>query len=677
MPRTHNNIDHFENNDLLPRSYQEDIIEEEYKIHADRSVNELSNQFCRYYFATHLKSEKEYFAIVFERNFNPDIHAIELLKKHPISSCNKIVAYSLVKLSTSRKYQFVAIVESYDPSDTLQHYIETNGSMAVGKIQTELLPALIKTVEYCASHEINCSNINPTNIIVTKNNTFILREFISTAPNFYQPLSYLAPELGDTNDFGRLKTGVAADIYALGMTTYFALTGFIPNFGKHNPRVANANRIEEGSYNTIAIQAKIPKIFKEFLAATLSDNPIERCDITELCAEFLSQSNKKTRGSKNSYNINHTILFEGHNYSNPVALASAMYTNYEAGLKFFKEENFIKWVQRTKNKNIEEFIPFINNNSAYLENIDNMEEKMLRAFAILDYSSPLKIKDLSITVETIPNLLFTAVYNDNKHLLEHISHILTRQYWKIVLSPEYKTSLPNGYMEVLTSISNAFRLGTPEYTSKQQLYLLDPYIPCLSLAVIGDYVLSIGDLLVALDRIAAHTPNKIHIDEHIAAFIYSRLKNTSSEDEKLDNIPEHLSKSIMLRGVFWLAMAQDNAMNIKVPHLCSILAQKLIEWINDNLHSSKLKKVITSEIAELSTTGSLSQMLYVISNPQLFYNDYRGFKVAHKQVLDLEKEIKYLSNEEQMYSMGLCLGQRLTVLFSYFLCMLVSLVLVI
>jgi hypothetical protein len=148
-------------------------------------------------------------------------------------------------------------------------------------------------------------------------------------------------------------------------------------------------------------------------------------------------------------------------------------------------------------------------------------------------------------------------------------------------------------------------------------------------------------------------------------------------EARLDNIPEHLSQSIMLQGIFWLSVAQDYAHNIKVPHLCSIIAQKLIEWINDNLHSTKLKKIITSEIAELSATGSLSQMLYVMSNPQLFYNDYRGYKVAHRQVGNLAKEIKYLSDEEQMYEVGLALGQKLTVLFSYFLCMLVSLILII
>ena len=193
----------------------------------------------------------------------------------------------------------------------------------------------------------------------------------------------------------------------------------------------------------------------------------------------------------------------------------------------------------------------------------------------------------------------------------------------------------------------------------------------------GDYVLSLADLLVSLDKIAAHTPSRLLIDEHIAAFVSSRLPSDIHLEDKLDVEHEHLSKSIMLKGVSLLAIAQENTHDIKIPHLCSIVAQKLIEWINDNLHSTKLKKVITSEIAELASTGSLSQILYVISNSQLFQNDYRGYKVAYQQAADLTENIGYLSDENHVYELGLALGQRLTVLFAYFLCMLVALILII
>ena len=672
--------DHHELSEVLPRSYQEDIVDGLYKIHVDRTVNELSNQFCRYYFATNLQTEKEYFAIVFERSFNPSIHAIETLKKHPISQINKLLSYSLIKLSTSRKYQFAVIVEAYDPFTTLQNHIEANGALESAVVEGNLVPSLIRSIEYCKIHDINCGNINPQNIIVTRNNEFILREPISALPNFYQPPAYLAPELADTMQNGRVRSGVSADIYAFGMTIYYSISGVILNFSQHDARIFNAKRIEEGTYEVASSKSKIPKILRILLASTMNDSPLYRWDNVQLCDWLSAQSLSQYKMPAKSNISGHTILFEGYNYSNPAALASAMYVFYEQGLKLCRDENFVKWVQKAKGKadHVEEFVLFTHSNNSYSGTIDaEKEEKMLKVFAMLDPCSPLKTKDLCITLESLPSMLFSAVYGDNRPLLDQISRILRRNYWKTVLTSEYREHISRDYIDQITDLASTFTANTSDYVSKQQLYLLDPYIPCLSPTVIEAYVLSISDLLVVLDKIAAHTPSKLAIDEHIAAFVSSRLHNQASLEEKLHEEPEHLSKSVMLKGVSLLAIAQENSNGIKIPHLCSIVAQKLIEWINDNLHSMKLKKIITSEIAELSAAGSLSQMLYVISNPQLFQNDYRGYKVAYRQAMDLTDKINYLSDEETVRELGTVLGQKLTVLFAYFLCMLVSLMLVI
>ena len=679
MSITHN-TDYFETHEMLPRSYQDDIVDETYKIHIDRLVNELSNQFCRYYFATHLKSEKEYFAIVFERSFNPPIREIDILKKHPLASINHILTYSLVKLSTSRKYQLVVIVEAYDPFETLQHHIETNGTMDTSVVQDSLIPALVKCIEFCTTHDINYGNINPQNIIVSKNNTFMLKEFVSALPNFYQPPAYLAPEICDTIQTGRAKNGVSVDVYALGMTVYYSISGTVLSFDHHDPRIFNAKRIETGSYNVITKKTKVPSALRMFLASTLNDNPLYRWNSTQLC-DWLSTSQGKQL-TNHTHISGHTILFEGHNYSHTEALASAMYSFYESGIALCHDENFMRWVQKAKGKtdNIEEFILFTNNsNTRIFSNVidSEKEEMMLKIFAMLDTYSPIRIKDFCITLESIPSILFSAIYNDNKSLFDQLSKILRRNYWKIVLTPEYKDTIPYEYLDRINNLSSIFTANASDYVGKQQLYLYDPYIPCLSPTVIHDYVLSIDDLLVSLDKIAAHTPSKLSIDEHIAAFVYSRLPSGSNLQDKLGDGYDHISKSIMIEGISLLAIAQENSHDIKIPHLCSIIAQKLIEWINDNLHSMKLKKVITSEIAELASTGSLSQILYVISNPQLFQNDYRGYKVAHKQVVDLTENIQYLSDEDQMYELGVSLGQRFTVLFSYFLCLLVAFILVI
>lgn len=676
------NTDHFDEYELLPRSYQEDLVEDAYQIHIDRGVSELSNQFCRYYFATHIKSEKEYFAIVFERSFSPPVNEIDILKKHHSRHINKLHAYSLVKLSTSKKYQFVAIVDSYDPTQNLQNLVEQNGPLNTELVENSLLPALWQYIEFGDTYRINCCNINPKNIIVTKDNNFILKEFVTALPNFYQPQAYLSPEISDAIPSGRAVRGTDADMYASAMVVVFAISGTVISFPHRDTKIFNAERIEGGSYEIVSKNIKIPRGLRSFLSAALQDNPSYRLKVTGL-KDLLSntQSNIQNKSKKNSHSVSgHTILFEGHNYSHPEALASAAYAYYDAGLNMCHDENFVKWSQKAKGKtdNIAEILSITNHNRVFSKIVDaEKEETMLKIFSMLDDHSPIRLKDFCITIESISNILFSSIYTGNKILFDQLSKILRRGYWRIVLNNYQKDRIPFDELEKIQNLANVLTGNASEYIGKQELYRLDRYIPCLSPTVISDYVLSLGDLLVALDKIAAHTPSKLVIDEHIAAFIYSRLVREDALSATYEQDNEHFEKSVMLKGASLLALAQENSHDIKVPHLCSLLSQKIIEWVNDNLHSSKLKKVITSEIAELSATGSLSQVLYVISNPQLFQNDRRGYKVAYQQSLELTTVITDLSDEKKVYEMGVALGQRLTVLLSYFLLMLVTLMIMI
>jgi hypothetical protein len=675
------NNDHFGSTDLLSRSYQDDVVDGVYKIHIDRPVNELNNQFCRYYFVTNLETEQEYFGIVFERNFNVSIEKLAMLKKAHLSYLNQIITYSLVRLSSSRKYQIVAICAAYNPEHTLQKHIENHGIMSNIDVEMKLVPALIKIMEFCDVHKINCGNINPQNILVMHDGHIMLREFINVPPNFYQPIAYLAPELGDTMPNAREVHGHLVDIYAVGMTICYALIGLTPSFSTHDNRFINAVRIEEGTYNVIVRSSKIPVQFRPLLAWTLQDNKMFRWNVQKL-SEWLSSKNTKNQhkmpvGSNLS---GHTTLFEGHNYSNPGAIASAMYIFYERGIRLCYDDNFIKWAQKVRGKvdHIEDFFKTRSSISVFSNIIDAEKEEMfMKVLSMLDGCTNIRLRNFCITIESIPSLIFSAIYNEQKVLFDSIVQILRRNYWRVILSPETASEVSQEYIDKLTALGASFSSNDSEYSGKQAMYALDPYVPCLSSSIINDYVLSVSDLLIALDKVAAHTPNKLNIDDHIVSFIASRLDKAVVEDNKIKVDAAQFADSVAVKGISLLAIAQESTHDIRIPHLCSILAQKLIEWANDNLHSTKLRKVITSEIAELAGNGNLASMLYVISNPKLFQNDYRGYKVACHQAMEMTNTMRDLSDSRKMRAIGISLGQRLTVLFSYLLCMIVTLILVV
>lgn len=662
----------------LPKSFKEDVIDDTYKIHTERPINDLGNQFCRYYFATHQKSEKEYFAIIFEKNFRAPINELSILKNSNCTSINNLITYSLVKLGISKKYSLCAIVEPYDPNDNLENYIAKNGSMNSQQIETMLMPPINNLLSFCESKKLNCNNICPANILIDDQGNVKLREFFTSLPNFDQPLACLAPEVADAVPHGRRIYGQAADMYAVGMSAYFALTEEMPNFSPHEPQLFNAYRLETGTYEGLISKRRIPKRIKELLAWTLQDNPAKRWDTNEL-AEWLADqkdfSLPKARRSSNNY----TTLFASHNYSNSRALASAMHSLYDEGLKFCKSDLFLKWVQKTRGKteHVEDFLHMqMQATTTKGMTQAEIEESFFKILMQLDSKSTcIKLKNLCISIASIPDMIYEAHIKGDQELEDDLISIFTNNYFGMLERQYNYFKTPQKYNDQLKSIADLYKNKLYNTPIQNLIYKTDIYIPCLSNVVANDYVLSVENLLVSLDKVAANTPNKLHIDNDIVAFIKSRITLSEEEAQNISHMEQIVKSSKLLMGTSYLAAAQENSPDIKIPHLSSVVAQKLIEWINDNIYNAKLKNVITSELAELAGGGILSQMLYVVSNPKLFHNDNKGYKSAHKEVQKIEKNIRTLSDPNENYLAGISLGQRVTVLLSYILCMIVALIL--
>lgn len=662
----------------LPKSFKEDVVNDTYQIHTDRPINELSNQFCRYYFATHLENEKEYFAIILEGNFRAPINDLSTLKNSHCPALNNLLAYSLVKLGVSKKYSVCAIVESYRPEDNLQQYVEKQGTMNSEQIDSQLMPAINIMLSYCDSHKLNCSNICPSNILIDRDGNIKIREFFISLPNFNQAIPYLAPEIADAMPYGRRVFGLSSDIYALGVSIFFAFTGNTPQFSLHEPKLYNAYRIETGTYEGSIAKKRIPKRIKTLLAWTMQDSPKLRWGISELTEWQTEQKDFVLPRVKS--NPNYTTLFASHNYSNPAALASAMFTLYDQGSQFCRDDLFLKWIQKVKGKtdHVEDFVHMhVQHQTVRGMTQAEMSESFFNIFKQLDNDSTcIRLKDFCITIASIPDIIYETIHRESSSWIENLESIFSSNFYGMLDTKHQYTQIPIEYSEKLSSIAKMYKNKLHRESMHDLIYQMDIYIPCLSNVVISNYALSLDDLLVSLDKVASHTPNKLHIDNEIVSFIKSRIKLSDRDESNIGSLEKTVQSSKLLQGTSYLATAQENAPDIKIPHLASVVAQKLIEWINENIYNSKLKNVITSELAERAGSGTLSQMLYIVSNPQLFHNDAKGYKSAYREMKQMENKIKKLSDPNETYLEGIALGQKATVLISYLICMVVALILI-
>lgn len=662
----------------LPRSDKEDVVDGQFQIHLDRPLNELSNKFSRYYFATDIKTDREYFAIVFEREFNVQVEELSILKNSKCPAINSLISFSLVKLSVSKKYALCAIVESYDPSETLTAYIENYGEMSNDQIEKDLMPAINTALSFSESHKINCSNINPNNILVSDDGVIKIREFFVALPNYYQEDAFLAPEIADAMPSGRKIFGLSADIYALGITVYYALTGVIPQYSRHEPELFNASRVESGTYECLTAKKRISRKSRALVAWTVRDNYEDRWTIHDLIEWQSKEDDYKLPRPKSANQ--YTTLFSSRNYSAPRALASAMYVEYEEGVSFCHTDTFLKWMQKVKGKTeyVEEFF-HMHSQTQTLKTMsrEEIEDAFLKILLQLDSKNIcVRFRDLCFTIDSIPNVIFEAVMNENEVLKDKIAKLFSKNFYGMLNIKSRNRVIPNEYYEKIVSAAKKHEKSLKMEDLCILAHQFDKYLPCLSSSVRNNYSLSLDDLLSSLDKIAVETPSSLNVDEALVAFVRSRVKIRDEDWKNIKSI-ENIAKSTKLvKGISFLAIAQEHSTKTKIPHLCSVVASKLIEWIGENVNNSKLKNVMTSEMAELAGAGILSQMLYVVSNPKLFLNDHRGYKAAQKEMGEMSEEIERLSDDNLMYLDGVDIGQRATVLISYILCMLVAMILI-
>ena len=125
------------------------------------------------------------------------------------------------------------LIQEYVPGKTLEQLIKKNGFFSEANI-LKLIENIARVLRVCHYREIIHGNIKPSSLIQSQDReTIVLRDFnivgemTNTFPDIQ--IDYIAPE----TITGRLSS--ASDIYSLGMTAIYALTGIIPQKLAKNP----------------------------------------------------------------------------------------------------------------------------------------------------------------------------------------------------------------------------------------------------------------------------------------------------------------------------------------------------------------------------------------------------------------------------------------------------------
>lgn len=650
----------------------------QYKVHINEPVSEMNNQFVKYYKASHQESDGlNFLALVFEKSYNISPLLLEKLSQYTGKYMTKILSYGITRVSVDDSERLVVIIKGYKLLNNLQNLLDEKGKLPFSYLSKNILPLLIEVISFHHAQGIACGNINPKNIIITDDNNVFLRETFITPTNYGQQQKYLAPEFSDCNEYGRATNKVEADIYALGITMLNCLTKDQAKDDEVSPDLYNGVRIEEGSYDFLNIvNYRISSNLGLFFRGTLNVSDL-RWGVKELAEWF---EGKKPSVPNNASKLASSMFFKDQNFYNTKALASAMFSSWNESLSFIIGSVFKKWVAKTEDENeqmnkLSKTLMEVPSRRLLSSNV-GMDEYLFRVLAILASDKNIRTHAVCTNIKGLADTIFYNHYNNNRVATEAAMESMSNKWYKRHLVDNVVLDDVDLKIIEITDIYKSSG-GVTTVGIERMVYQLNPHLPCQSQVFEKHYVINIDVFLRRLDELAKESPEKIIFDRHMLAFLATRVGVKSDKDAYLLKDFLGISQSPVALFLSLVIKANNLYPNIEVDYLTKVIAERLIELLEKNVYSNKLLDVLTESISSASDEGDIKQVHEIVTQEKLFHNDVAGYRKACKDIITINTVIQDLEKVDQAEKIGVLLGKKITVIFSYIMCALLTFMLVI
>jgi len=659
----------------IARSDTDDVINNMFKIHLNEEVAELSNDFCKYYHATDDAEQDKFYAIIFENSFIPRINVIDFLSKNSIDGLNDILAYSIVRLSTTQEERLVAIVNAYDTNSTLADQLQKGQTIKPQQLEN-IVEHINNILTSLKDKKIFCCDINPSNILMKDGEFYALREFIDSYPNFYQEEQYLAPELIECHPAARYIKSTQSDIYALSISMYEAYTNK-PHWEDHGSiQEYNHARFENSTSKYLLGRVKILEKLRIFLKFTMHDDASVRWKNSKIEEWLEGKNNKSTHESL--ADTKNPIRFNNNNYSTLKSLSYALYNSWDEGLKFILDSKLLKWAARERLSEdaldgIQKIVDKKSDSLFVVTNKLNSQIKLSKLLSLIEHNGSIRLEGLALSAVSIPYFMHYLVMNNNKDLVDKVLKLVKNEGWKPYQGrPNAAGNLRRTDADNLIKHVTSMQSGSIIKGIERLTYSLNPTMICQSKLLKGQYITSIKELLIALDGYAEKNPKSFVIDRHVIAFTAAKLDLKGDiKAAILPNFPKFADNPV-IRGVSILSILQQHEPSIEIPNICKVIAEDLQVMFNDHLYNIEFKKQIIDKIKEVAKDGDLEHLINIMEDQQKFINDYNGYYEACRQAKMIEHKITSLNNQDTLFNSALLLGQKTTVLLSYVLCFIVT-----
>jgi serine/threonine protein kinase len=617
-----------------------------------------SNEFCQYYDVTNKYDLQRYTIVAFTAEIPSNAKWVRTLMQEGLKEIIVPEKFGLVAFEEYEITLPVAIFKRLECDMTLASLVKQNGPLSIQVISEKLLPNLIRLLKFADSYNLAYGNINPENILISQDGDFIMRECYSGLDLQSKQRYYIAPELIDCKEFS-LGRSSANDLYALGMTLYYAATGD-SFWEKMSANEYNLLRLQSGTLPLLKKLKQLPLFWAQVISS-LVINIGSRFDLESLLKK-LDQSDSDRYSKLHSLSEQEIkIYFNNKKCTTFQVLAHELFCNWQTAMGFVQEDNIIKYL-------------LTKNNSPNLESIDlvnlNPQDKLKALLQIIDPLGPIRDLGLAISLQAIPDSLTYAYISKDQESLAKIIKIISD--WPNLI--RYLAIEPNNDVNILLkNAASMYNSNDVMFGIERILYMTNKYLHCLSDVVFGNYVLTLEECLTILEQKLEQ--ETFGLDNHLIAFLADRvgLESSLPQIKKFYGITESMS----LKFMYLLTLAQHILPNVKIVNLCKHFVSDIIDILNENLYNLETKNKLQISLIKYAEDSQPDKIFNAVTDSKLYDQDSFGFAAACKKMQHLNQQIMELENKSLETENLLFYGQKVTVIFSYLIFLIISLVVIV
>ncbi|MBL0319412.1 MAG: hypothetical protein IPP74_09040 [Alphaproteobacteria bacterium] len=664
---------------LIIRYPTMDIIGRNYLIRLDKPLPQYSTEFAKAYQLVDSRSQESIsaYALVFQKQLPMRLSAILGLSRKKIPNFHVIYESGIVPLSPHGEKHFVAVV-SKPKGQTLHDYVKQRGPITEEFVIASILRPLIFTLKTIHACGVTHGNINPHTIYLDNNTECYLGECISSLPGFSQ-LSFFEPaERIGVNAYAKGEDYSSIDYYALGLVIISTLVGMSVIHEKSDQELIET-RLITGTFNSLIGSINVSNKLQDCLNGLLNDRKDARWNSQQL--EPWSKGKRYNLLPSSSYmEASRAIVFNDRQYFNRRSIANALYNHWEQSREFITQDTLIKWLKTSVDSeqiatSIEMILKMDDRDKNKSHHFDYLDAIISRCISLVDTQIPIRFPFLSCHVNGMGAVLACS-YSNGKREHTHIITDLLRGTVLDMWQASRDIKLPN-YQSAALGIQRSREMLIMKgigFGLERCYYNMNPTLPCQGRSLKLEYVLTLEEALLTLDKLGESNPSQPLIDRHVAAFIAHRLELPSPiELKKIMGYPV-LANDETLHILYLLAIAQRKTDIRKLCGLTNHMIQQLMKIVT-KLHSKSLKKDLEARARAVAGSGSLAALFKVMADVGTHRRDTLGFKKASQFYHVLNTEERKINNQKIVKAAGHQYGLHLALMTSYLLSLIVLLLL--